>query len=90
MTVKLYDNDSYLTRFDAKVISCEKNENGYVTVLDQTAFFPEEGGQCADKGTIDGVKVTYVKLSEGIIYHYTEAPLEAGKTVSGEGFFIIN
>ncbi|MBE7019829.1 MAG: hypothetical protein E7411_00140 [Ruminococcaceae bacterium] len=84
MTVKLYDNDSYLTRFDAKVISCEKNENGYVTVLDQTAFFPEEGGQCADKGTIDGVKVTYVKLSEGIIYHYTEAPLEAGKTVSGE------
>ncbi len=84
MTVKLYDKDSYLTQFEGVVLSCEKYEDGYKTVLDQTVFFPEEGGQCADKGEIDNIAVTHVELSDGIIYHYTQMPLEIGKKVTGK------
>ena len=84
MTIKLYDNDSYLTEFEGTVLSCDKCEEGYKTVLDQTAFFPEEGGQSADKGEIDGVLVKDVKLIQGIIYHYTDTPFEKGKRVFGK------
>lgn len=81
MTVKLYDNDSYQTEFDAVVLSCEKCENGYKTVLDQTLFFPEEGGQCADKGQIDGMDIIHVEILGDTIYHYSTVPFETGKHV---------
>lgn len=83
-TIKLYDNDSFLTQFDAVVVSCQKTKDGYKTELNQTLFFPEEGGQCCDRGTIDGTDVTYVQLAGDTIYHYTSTPLEVGKTVHGE------
>ena len=50
MTVKLYDERPYETRFAATVTSCEKADDKagsgtrYGIVLDQTLFFPEEGG----------------------------------------------
>lgn len=64
-TIKLYDDHPYETEFDATVVQVnEKN-----IVLDQTLFFPEEGGQCPDTGTINGVKVKDVQIKEGIITH---------------------
>ena len=50
MTIKLYENDSYLKNFEATVLSCEKSGDFFLVVLDKTAFFPEGGGQQADKG----------------------------------------
>ena len=82
MTKKLYDKDAYLKEFSAIVLSCEKAENGYEVILDQTTFFPEGGGQASDEGTIDGIKVTDVQEKEGTIIHTLEAPLEKGKEVS--------
>ena len=38
MTEKLYNIDSYIKEFTAKVLSCEKVQNGYIIVLDKTAF----------------------------------------------------
>ena len=68
MTEKLYDQDAYAVEFDAKVISCEayqeKKESGYHVILDRTLFFPEEGGQSPDKGTIDGIEVTDVQIKK--------------------------
>ena len=78
MTQKLYDIDSHLYEFAAKVVSCEKTENGYAVVLDRTTFFPEGGGQLADTGKIGDVNVTDVQMSDEI-YHYTDAPVEAGR-----------
>ena len=69
MTEKLYYKDAFIKKFNALVVSCTEVECGYETVFDKTAFFPEEGGQSADKGEIDGITVKDVKLSEGIIYH---------------------
>ena len=77
MTKKLYDIDSHLKEFEATVLSCENA----VAVLDKTAFFPEGGGQTADTGEIDGVRVLDVQIKDGIIYHYLEKDIEIGKTV---------
>ena len=52
MTKRLFETDSHLKLFTAKVVSCEKNKNLYVISLDQTAFFPEGGGQKGDNGYI--------------------------------------
>jgi alanyl-tRNA synthetase len=84
MTEKIYDYDSYLTEFSAKVLSCEKCDKGYKTELDRTLFFPEEGGQCCDIGEISGILVTYVELFGDTIYHYTDEPLPVNETVSGK------
>ena len=84
MTEKLYYNDAYMKKFSAKVLSCQENGEGYVCVLDRTAFFPEEGGQYSDKGTLGGVNVCCVLEKDGIIFHYTDAPLEVGASVNGE------
>ena len=51
---KLYYEDIHITDFEAVVTECIYDEKNliYKIVLDQTAFFPEEGGQLADKGTL--------------------------------------
>ena len=49
---KLFYEDINITEFESSVVSCEKSgkDGLYKLVLDATAFFPEEGGQSADKG----------------------------------------
>ena len=81
-TVKLYDSDSYLCEFNAQVTDCIKKDDGYLIVLDKTAFFPEGGGQKADTGVIDGISVSDVQLENGVIFHKTLSPVEKGKSVS--------
>lgn len=83
-TKKLYDEDAYLTEFTATVLSCEECKQGYCVLLDQTAFFPEEGGQKADKGILSGIPVADVKIKEAFIYHYLPSPLDIGATVEGK------
>lgn len=80
MTIKLYDKYPYNTEFEATVLSCEKKENDYDVILDQTLFFPEEGGQSCDKGTLNNLEVIDVQIKEGTIHHYLKQPLE-GKVV---------
>lgn len=81
MTEKIYLNDSYCKEFKATVISCEKLDAGYEVVLDKTAFFPEGGGQGADKGTIDGIEVLDVQEKDGAIIHTVVAEIPVGKEV---------
>lgn len=84
MTRKLYDEDSHLTQFTAQVLACLPQKDGYAVILDQTAFFPEGGGQPGDSGTIGEVRVTDTQeTSEGIL-HMTNGPLEAGAQVDGQ------
>lgn len=82
-TEKLYYLDPYMKSFTATVISCEKCSDCYAVVLDKTAFFPEEGGQYADKGTISGIDVLDVTEREGVIYHKVSTPFEVGAIVCG-------
>ena len=86
-TLRLYDADAYATEFDAVVLSCEKltdkKHTTYAVILDQTLFFPEEGGQSPDKGTLNESNVLDVQINKDIITHYTDAPLTVGDTVHG-------
>lgn len=84
MTIKLYENDSYIKDFEATVISCEECKNGYAVVLDKTAFFPEGGGQQADKGTINGCEVLDVQIKDEIITHTVKESFKAGETITGK------
>lgn len=83
-TEKLYEVDSYMKTFEATVLHQEQNPDGtYTVVLDKTAFFPEEGGQDSDTGTLAGIRVQKVRISGGEIRHIIEAPLKVGFTVQG-------
>ena len=85
ITEKLFDTNSYLKEFHATVLSCEpKNETTWRVVLDTTAFFPEGGGQAGDNGWLNEIEVTDTHEKQGIIYHETKEPLEAGTQVAGK------
>ncbi len=84
MTEKLYDIDSSIKEFSATVIDCYKQADGYVTVLDRTAFFPEGGGQGSDKGFLNETEVSDVQIKEDIIFHYTTKPFKTGEIVNGK------
>lgn len=77
----------YDTEFDAVVIDCTAlDQNGttvYQVVLDQTLFFPEEGGQSPDKGTINGIPVLDVQIKKDVITHTLASALESGAAVHG-------
>lgn len=66
VTKKLYDDDAYLTSFTATVLFAD----GKDIVLDQTAFFPEEGGQSPDHGQLGGFEVEDVQIVDGAIHHF--------------------
>ena len=92
-TKKLYDLDAYAREFEATVLSCEEievvNSCGdkgvvYKTILDQTLFFPEEGGQTPDKGTLNGVNVFDVRIEGDEIYHYTTEWSQPNSCVKGQ------
>ncbi len=83
-TIKLYENDSYIQNFTATVVSCDEQNGAFFIVLDKTAFFPEGGGQDADRGTINDATVLDVQIKDDIIYHKIEKPLEIGATVECE------
>lgn len=81
---ELFYRDAYAKEFDAKVISCEKGKHGYDVVLEDTAFYPEGGGQPADLGTLNGIKVLDVKRKDKeTIVHVLETPVVSGDSVHG-------
>jgi len=82
-TDKLYYRDNYLKTFTAQVISCTPVGDQFAVVLNDTAFYPEGGGQACDLGTLDGVEILDVQEKDGDIVHICPAPLEIGKTVTG-------
>lgn len=91
MTEKLFDLDSYCTRFSASVLSCEpasKNGmQGFAVKLDRTCFFPEGGGQPADIGCLQAgdqsAQVLYTYEQGEAILHLCDQPLPVGSTVEG-------
>lgn len=86
MTDPLYLDDSAVREFDARVERVIDDGDTARIVLDRTRFYPEGGGQPADRGTISGAEAWPVldvqKTDE--IYHTVEGdgPVE-GDRVTG-------
>ncbi len=87
-TEQLYYKDHYTREFDAKVLWKNKINNGNEFILDKTAFYPEGGGQPADKGTLSkkGAKLSVKNvMKEGnAIIHIIDENLDVGDKVHGE------
>ncbi|MDZ7850450.1 MAG: DHHA1 domain-containing protein [Halodesulfurarchaeum sp.] len=62
-------NEPYITQFEATVEAIE----GTDVRLSGTYFYPEGGGQPADRGTIEGIPVTDVQSRNGEVIHTLDA-----------------
>ena len=70
-TRRLYYEDVYKKEFTATVVECREQKKGYAVVLDESAFYPEGGGQPSDVGTLGDAKVTEVHEKDGRNYRKT-------------------
>ena len=85
MTARLYLDDPWLLAFDARVTGVREMAGRPAVVLDRTAFYPEGGGQPADRGLLGGVPVVDVQEVDGEVLHAIDgAAPGAGQPVHGE------
>ena len=103
-TKRLYETNAYLPRCEAVVLSVrelDRDENDsrihrIEVITDQTVFFPEGGGQSADRGWIlpeDGNKdrympslnVTDAQIEDSVIRHIAQYTEEDGKASKNGG-----
>ena len=79
----LYLKDSYQTEFDAIVTRIGPK----FVVLDQTAFYPEGGGQPSDTGKLivddEEIKVIKAMKRGDQVFHYLEKDIALGAEVHG-------
>jgi len=86
MTRQLFQTDSYLKEFEAKVVAVNSEEGA--VAFDGTAFYPGGGGQPNDTGWLllgdQSLAVTKVKRQGKHIWHWLDGePPEVGAVVTG-------
>ncbi len=79
MTKRLYYTDSYLKEFSGMVLELRSIDNNPAVILDQTAFYPESGGQPADSGMLQDARVVNVLEDDtGAILHILDREIAVG------------
>ncbi len=81
-TKRLYFDDPYQADFEGKILDRRTHQEKPALILDQTCFYPEGGGQPADRGSLSGVTVLHVLEQDGEILHILEDEIP-GDTVKG-------
>ena len=88
MTELLYLKDSYIDRFEGKVVEVSTENNGII--LNQTAFYPGGGGQPPDRGLIEfngsEIRIKRARKIGNSIIHIMEEEFPAispGDSVNG-------
>lgn len=86
MTLRLYRDDPSLLRFSARIREARIVGERRAVLLDQSAFYPEGGGQPGDQGTLGDLRVLDTQEQESEVLHFIDpaAPLPApGTEVAG-------
>src|SRR5690349_10126001 len=85
MTARLYHTDSFLRSFRGRVAAHGTHGGKPSVILEATAFYPEAGGQMADRGTLGGVAVVDVQADDaGVVHHVLDGVLPAiGEEIEG-------
>lgn len=81
-TGKLYYTDAYLKEFQAIITDITENS----IVLEETAFFPEGGGQSSDIGTLGECEIYDVQEINSEIHHFFKGShsYKKGDTITGK------
>ena len=66
--------ESDVRTFQTSIQSTKETE-GYWVALEKSYFYPESGGQPADRGTLNEQPVLDVQIEEGIVWHQLAAPI---------------
>lgn len=84
-TDRLYFADPTLLTFEAEVIAHSSFGDQATLTLDRSAFYPEGGGQMADRGTLGALSVVDVQVDDaGIVHHRLDGELlPVGERVRG-------
>ncbi|MDM5222560.1 alanine--tRNA ligase-related protein [Peribacillus sp. NJ11] len=73
MTKKLYYTSTKTSQWETQIRETFEENGFYYITLEETAFYPEGGGQPADTGKIEGITVLdVIKSNDGRILHKTE------------------
>lgn len=77
-TLPAYEREPYRLEIDAMVVSVGEDRGRSYAVLSDTVLFPEGGGQPADHGFLDRVRVLDVQQIDGQVLHYLASPIPTG------------
>lgn len=79
MTRFAYERDAYLTELETEVLEVGDDNGRPYAVTADTVFYPEGGGQPADRGVMDDVEVIDVVRVEGGVRHMLSTPLSPAR-----------
>ena len=87
--MRLEQHDSYLKRFDSRVVALAEWRGKPWLTLEQSAFYPTSGGQAHDTGHLRGeggsALVVEVRIEDGRVWHRVDRnPFASGAQVEGE------
>ncbi len=78
MDHRLYNDSPYINEWQTEVRSIAEKDGKCHVTLAETAFYPEQGGQLADHGKIDGMPVEGIYEIDGSVYHILPAAPQSG------------
>ena len=73
-----YERDPYLRDLQVDIIRVGEEDGRPFAILDDTILYPEGGGQPADHGWLNEVRIVDVQRVEQLVRHFLESPLPAG------------
>lgn len=76
-----FERDPTCARLESTVVEVGEDGGRSFVILADTILYPEGGGQPADHGSINGVRVGDVQKLDGVIRHYTTEPIESETAV---------
>ncbi len=84
-TERLFYQDPGLFQFEARLLRQYQEGDQWIAVLDRTAFYPEGGGQPADKGWLNKIPVIDIQVKDQEIRHFLSVALpDEGTSITGK------